>query len=448
MTTHKTLPTSNDRKKKRKANESIVVSDHESHAMTDEENDAEDSFFPTFLVAEATDGQPIKLSIFGIQKLLQCAVGEVKSAKKLRSGSVLIEVCSKTQADRALKLNHWVDQPVKITPHRSLNSSKGIIRCPQFKECEDSEVLVELKPLGVTSLKRFTLKKNGNVIPTGTFLLIFNSSTPPKSLKAAYMNIAVEQYIPNPLRCYNCQKYGHGKTNCKSHQVCARCGKDGHADSGCEEQPQCTNCSGNHAAYSKECPEWAKQYEITQIKHEKNISFPDAKRIYEQRKPISITTSKSYATVCKTISTCTISTQTEMSFPPDFDISATFKSCTAPVPLNKTASTQSEDDDLSTLGAVGGKETTEKQSQPTNHPHYTTASTNSYIPMQASTPKQKLQLKNTKPGPASSKQALGKKPLKGSNDPISLYNRFGSLDSMDLEVTHSPGKGPGGLKTK
>ena len=65
------------------------------------EDDADESF-PRFLVVEATSGSPISYSIFTIQKLLQCAVGTVKSAKKIRYGAVLIEVDSKHMAKRAL----------------------------------------------------------------------------------------------------------------------------------------------------------------------------------------------------------------------------------------------------------------------------------------------------------------------------------------------------------
>jgi hypothetical protein len=82
--------TTNERKRqKRLADESIVFSD-----------DDNDVNFPSFIVVEAADDQPIKYSIFAIQKLLKCAVGDVKSAKKLRNGPVLIEVTSKAQADK------------------------------------------------------------------------------------------------------------------------------------------------------------------------------------------------------------------------------------------------------------------------------------------------------------------------------------------------------------
>jgi hypothetical protein len=99
----------------------------------------------------------------------------------------------------------------------------------------------------------------------------------------------------------------------------------------------------------------------------------------------------------------------------------------------ETHTTDGNDD--SHLGAVGGNSSAKQMNS--NIPHY-----------QSSTPKQKIQLVNYKPGPASSKQGPGKKPAKGSNDPISLFNRYGSLDSMDLEVELSPGKGPGGRKNR
>jgi hypothetical protein len=90
------------------------------------------------------------LSIFGIQKLLKCAVGDIKNAKNLRNGTVLIEVASRTQAENVLKMQNWVDTPVKVTPHRALNSCKGVIRCRDLRDCSDEEVLEALNQEGVT----------------------------------------------------------------------------------------------------------------------------------------------------------------------------------------------------------------------------------------------------------------------------------------------------------
>jgi hypothetical protein len=82
MTTQmNTNPPSIDRKKRR-ADDSLIVSDE----------DCSSNSYPTFLVVEPTNGQKIDLSMFGIQKLLKCAMGDVKNAKRLRNGLELIEV--------------------------------------------------------------------------------------------------------------------------------------------------------------------------------------------------------------------------------------------------------------------------------------------------------------------------------------------------------------------
>ena len=136
MSTHNlTLPSENV--KKRRPEDILTLSDDETT-------------FPRYLVVSAIDEQPINLSIFGIQKLLSNAVDDIKSAIKLRDGTVLVEVQNKNQADTALKMTNWVTQLDKVTAHRSLNTSRGIIRCWKFCDCDDTEVLNVLSSQGVT----------------------------------------------------------------------------------------------------------------------------------------------------------------------------------------------------------------------------------------------------------------------------------------------------------
>ena len=164
---------------KRRAEDILTLSDDETT-------------FPRYLVVTATDEQPLNLSSFGLQKLLSCAVGDIKSAKMLRNGSVLVEVRNKNQADTALKLTNWVTQPVKVTAHRSLNMSRSIIRWREFRDCDDTEVLNALSSQGVISAKRWMSKRNNKLEPTNTFVLTFGLPAPPKSLKAAYVKLDVQ----------------------------------------------------------------------------------------------------------------------------------------------------------------------------------------------------------------------------------------------------------------
>ena len=72
----------------------------------------------------------------------------------------------------------------------------------------------------------------------------------------------VRTYYPEPLRCYNCQRFEHHKSTCFSETRCAVC-SGRHETSVCinkhkkgeQTNPRCPNCKSNHPAWSRRCPE-------------------------------------------------------------------------------------------------------------------------------------------------------------------------------------------------
>ena len=62
----------------------------------------------------------------------------------------------------------------------------------------------------------------------------------------------VKTYIPNPLRCQDCQKFEHHKEKGSRPPTRKNYREMGnHVD---RQQPQkCINCKQNHSAVSKEC---------------------------------------------------------------------------------------------------------------------------------------------------------------------------------------------------
>ena len=225
------------------------------------------------------------ISPFAINKALLGISGEMKTVRKLSNGDLMVETTKRPHSENLLKCNNFINFPVTVTPHRSLNSSRGIIRHREFKFCSDEEVQENLSSKGVTDVKRISVTRDGTKQPTNTFILTFNVSTPPPSIKIAWFNVTVEPYIPNPLRCFNCQRFGHHKDKCKCKLVCARCGGEGHEADGCTKTIQCFNCKGEHFASAKSCPKWISEKEIQTVKHTKNISYPEARKIVEQRTP-------------------------------------------------------------------------------------------------------------------------------------------------------------------
>ena len=231
--------------------------------------------WPRFLVMESSnDDLPLsKLSPFAIQKGFQAVARTLKSIKRLRDGSFLVECGKRAQAQNLLWTNRFIDRPVRVTIHKTLNSSQGVIRCRDLADMTEVEIQDELKDQGVAGVNRVTLKKEGKVIPTNTLFLTFGFPELPKEITVGYLKVKVALFVPNLMRCFNCNKFGHTSQRCKVAAKCTCCGKDKH-EGQCEGPKLCSNCNGPHASSAKDCPVWQKEEEIQRVCVEKRISFP------------------------------------------------------------------------------------------------------------------------------------------------------------------------------
>ncbi|GFX14648.1 uncharacterized protein TNCV_4016461 [Trichonephila clavipes] len=194
-------------------------------------------------------------SPFAIHKALKGMGGEPKFVKRLRSGDLLVETISSTQTKAFLlaKTFRARDSPVNIFPHKSLTSSRGVISEPDLLTTPEAEILDGFSDQGVIQVRRITIKKDTAVIPTKHIILTFSSPTIPHTIKAGYLNCKIRPYIPNPLRCFKCQRFGHSQTSCHGQLTCSRCASVGHASTDCSLEPKCFNCSESHQSYSKLC---------------------------------------------------------------------------------------------------------------------------------------------------------------------------------------------------
>ncbi|GBL60828.1 hypothetical protein AVEN_200509-1, partial [Araneus ventricosus] len=55
------------------------------------------------------------------------------------------------------------------------------------------------------------------------------------------MRLSVRTYIPNPLRCFQCQRFGHSKTSCRGALTCSSCAEVGHESTDCTRAEKCVN---------------------------------------------------------------------------------------------------------------------------------------------------------------------------------------------------------------
>ena len=268
--------------------------------------------WPRFLVIGSADDETLKkLSPFAIQKGLQGLAGEPKIVKKLRNGSLLVECSTESHSKNLLKSKRLCGISITVNPHTYLNSSKGVIRSRELEGVSEEEICENLSSQGVTSVKRIKVRRNNELVPTNTFILTFDVPTLPNSVKAGYLHIPVVPYIPNPLRCFKCNKFGHGQNTCRNRLTCARCGQLDHESKACQNDMACTNCGGKHFAYSRECPKWKLEKIVQQVKVERNLSFTESRKVVESSSPA--VKDKSYAAAVK-VSTSNIATQTDLTW--------------------------------------------------------------------------------------------------------------------------------------
>ena len=108
----------------------------------------------------SSDGLPLsKLSPFAVQKGFQAVAGTLKSIKRLRDGSFLVECGERAQAQNLLRTNGFIDRPVRVSIHKTLNSSRGVIRCRDLDDMSEVEIRDELKDQGVAGVNQVTRRR-------------------------------------------------------------------------------------------------------------------------------------------------------------------------------------------------------------------------------------------------------------------------------------------------
>ncbi|KAM7280998.1 hypothetical protein ISCGN_006343, partial [Ixodes scapularis] len=130
----------------------------------------------------------------------------------------------------------------------------------------------------VVAARRISLRQDGQERKTKQIVLTFDSTTLPDAVRAGYLHCRVRPYVPNPRRCFKCQRFGHGSHHCRGKATCAKCAKSDHPAESCTNDPHCVNCGDPHPAYSRSCRTWKEEKEVLSLKVKENLSYPEARR--------------------------------------------------------------------------------------------------------------------------------------------------------------------------
>lgn len=280
--------------------------------------------FDRFFNIKPVSGTFKNVSPFLIHKSLSAQFGSLSDTKKLADGSLLIEVRNEDQSFIAQNLKKIHTFEVTCIPHKSLNTVKGVVTCSDLSNCSDEEILENLQSQGVISIYRLPQKKESSN-PSSTFILTFKLHQLPNKIYAGWYSLRVRPYFPNPMRCFNCQKFGHTASKCSHESTCPSCGHSSHPDSPCSKSPICSNCSREHSPRYRGCPEFKQEFEIQKIRTLEKLSYFEAKRKYLSTNPSFYNL---YSTVAKGPKPTMVSESTQC------DLSITLPQSSDPPPTN------------------------------------------------------------------------------------------------------------------
>ena len=195
---------------------------------------------------------------------------------------------SRELRDKALCISKMGDFPVTVTlpskPTRTTHTSST----PQTPH---NKVVIHGVSTAIAPEEVKTITKSQYVRPLSrglegdfvSYMLDFDS-TPPTHIIIGLTHYKTHQYIPQPLRCDKCQKFGHATKFCKSTAViCSFCAGP-HSYKDCDRTEQqtaakCQNCGGNHSSAFKKCPKYQQIATILQNKTKFHLSYAEAAKL-------------------------------------------------------------------------------------------------------------------------------------------------------------------------
>ena len=123
-----------------------------------------------------------------VKKCISCARHPPRSPTRehVYGGDLLVEYTNKTQIENLLRLKTFHGLKVQVSLHASLNTCKGVVRCPDLKGVSEEEILEEMREQGVIHVQRIKIRRDDALKDTNTFVFTFNRSALPKQLKLPF----------------------------------------------------------------------------------------------------------------------------------------------------------------------------------------------------------------------------------------------------------------------
>jgi len=115
-------------------------------------------------------------------------------------------------------------------------------------------------------------------VPTMAVIIAYEEELP-KYVNSDFTRYKVSLFIPSPLRCAKCQRYGHKAGQCRSEKPrCPKCA-EAHEYGACQAAPEevkCANCGEKHSSAYKGCTKYRQVSNALKLATTQKMSYRDA----------------------------------------------------------------------------------------------------------------------------------------------------------------------------
>ena len=225
-----------------------------------------------------------KISSTKLENILlsHCPTREM-SFRLIKPNEWLVETTTKTQSEVFQSLNKIEGMEVSVIKHDKLNSIQGTVVLPTFEDEEELPprhiLLDSLKKRysNVQDIELYEMPKKFHDKTLKIAKIKFEGQSLPQKIKIQGQNREVRPYIPKPLQCKSCSKFGHGENKCQATPVCAFCSSPNHPTKWNCGTPKCANCGLEHHSRAKECTFYMYNTELKLLVSRSGMSFREAK---------------------------------------------------------------------------------------------------------------------------------------------------------------------------
>lgn len=213
---------------------------------------------------------------FKLTKTLKEMIGTVESIRTLRDGNLMLFCKDSRQQKSALDVKLMIGHKVICSIPEEKNWVRGVVSGISTDVTEE-KIKKNITGAAVKFVRRLKCVRNNEKTDSLSVMINFDENKMPEKVYLGCVRYAVRPYVPPPLRCYKCQKFGHVAAVCRGKQKCARCGGE-HEYGKCGQgvNPKCCNCGGDHSAGYGGCQVRKNAVKVQNVKMTEGITYAEA----------------------------------------------------------------------------------------------------------------------------------------------------------------------------